>query len=277
MTKDEKIAAIVEAVNSGVCKRKLDPKLNGRDVRNLLNGESVTERKIDEIYENLQAHQENSDVGKDRLEAYRKIYPEVATETKIRTILTAVESGQCSKNGLDPVGTGNAVRDLEKGKTIGIARINEMYDKVLKITGDSKKQRAKAKARQCQGTEAKTKKEEKKSLANKGDAGKTPENTLEKRLKEQEKQIGYLLNQVSLLEAKVTQLAAALEQVGRPLKVEGITVTQKTDIVAGKKYTRWYGICRENGKQRWIYIGKDKNKAEEKIKRWIGKNRGACK
>lgn len=95
---------------------------------------------------------------------------------------------------------------------------------------------------------------------------------LKVRILEQDKQIATLQEKVRILEQTVVELSGMVNQ-RTPLKVLGLTVTQKLDIVKGRRYRRWYAIYRENGTRRLIYIGKDINRAEEKIQAWLEKNR----
>lgn len=50
--------------------------------------------------------------------------------------------------------------------------------------------------------------------------------------------------------------------------IEGWTFSQRN---TGSDEQYWYAGKRINGKLKWIYIGKDKNKAELKIKNWLEK------
>lgn len=254
MKTEEKIKAILDAVNAGTPKRQLELPSNGRTIRQMLRGERVTERKVEEIYANLQAYQSNQEEAKRKRANYHEMYPEVAKETKISAVLGAVASGRCAKCRLDPAGTGNAIRDLQQGLGVGICKLNEMYDNLLKMSGKAPKRRAKTKAERPE---------------KKGNGG--PD--LERKVQEQEKQLAYLLDKVAGLEAKIGELSVALEQANLPQKIAGMTVVQKTDVIGGRAYARWYGMCRHQGKQRWIYIGKDKKRAAEKIEQWIAKNK----
>lgn len=263
MNKAEKINAILEVVNRGIPKRTLEPQLNGRTIRQMLRGERVTERKVEEIYANLQTCQERMEAAKRKSSGYQEMYPEVGKEVKIKAVLEAVASGKCAKYGLDPGGTGNAIRDLQRGISVGIGKLNEMYDNLLKMSCKADKRRKK------RATMASA---QVSSIKQPTGSDKEPSSRLSGKLREQEKQVAFLVDKVATLEAKIGELTMRLEQANLPLKIAGITVVQKSDRIGGRAYLRWYGQCRHQGKQRWIYIGKDKNRATEKITQWISKN-----
>ena len=267
MTTEEKIQKIVAAVNAGVPKIRLDRETHGASVRRLIRGKRVTVRKINEIYENLVSEQQNPQNSQEELDEYRNYCPDVPKETKIKEIIKAVNRDSVPKIKLDRSGAGNAVRNLISGKkSVGIRKINLMYARLQTIFSEENKSKSKSKSKSKKKTTNTDKKTEKKKVA------KTKDN-LKSKVLEQEKQISYLLNRMSFLEDKITELEKCLTiQNSSPTKVNGITITQKVDIVKGNKYKRWYGIYRENNKQRWIYIGKDKSKAKEKIDAWLSKN-----
>ncbi|NUM37311.1 MAG: hypothetical protein HUU50_22435 [Candidatus Brocadiae bacterium] len=254
MTINEKAEEIKKAVQSGVAKRAIDRKGNGVNVRRLLEGKKVAEECIEEIYANLFEYRKSPGERKARLEKYSHSHSEVSQKEKVKAIRKAIKSGM-KKSDLDPFGGGDAVRKLEKGEPVGAYKINEMYEKLLSLKHAAGKVPAKKKA-----------KRQKKQVSKKGEA------FTEKKFVEQKEQISTLLEKVKILEEKVIALSGVVNT-KTPLKVLGLTVTQKLDIVKGKGYRRWYAIYRENGTRQWIYIGKDVNKAEEKIQSWLEKRR----
>lgn len=170
MTKEEKRLLLREAMLAGVPKKKLDIKGKGYSARRLLRGGGNTEKKIDEMYENLLAFRNNGG---------RKT------------------NAPCKEG-------------------------------------------------------------------------------IEHRVKEQEQEIAALKKRVESLEKviKQTQETEKNKKKKQTRKVLGIPITQKTDVVGGRKYVRWYGYTKLNGKRRWIYIGKDLCLAETKIKTWLEKEKG---
>lgn len=166
MTKEEKVSLIKQALLSGVPKRKIDIRGRGYSAIRLLSGLNNTDKKIDEMYENL---------------------------LKFRN------------------------KDVEQSKAPAPA------------------------------------KEE-----------------LAQRVKEQELEITSLKSRLEFLEKAIQPIQIAGDK-KRTRKVLGIPITQKTDIVGGRKYVRWYGYTKHNGKRRWIYIGKDLLLAEAKITAWLQK------
>ncbi len=254
MTIKEKAEEIKKAVQAGVSKRTIDRKGNGRNVRRLVEGKKVSEECIEEIYLNLLEYRPNRGERKERLEKYKHSHSEVSQKEKVKAICKAIKSGM-KKSDLDPFGGGDAVRKLEKGKPVGSAKINEMYANLLSMKEAAGKAPAKKKA-----------KRQKKNVSKKAVT------LQEKKFSEQKEEINSLLEKVRILEEKVVTLSGLVNP-KHPLKVLGLTVTAKLDIVKGKGYRRWYGIYRENGRRQWIYIGKDINKAEEKIQSWLEKRR----
>lgn len=175
MTKQEKVQAIKEALLAGVPKRKIDKKGRGYSAYRLLSGKGNTDKKIDEMYENLIIFRNNG-VG-------------VKSQAVAQEEPALVQS--------------NSQEGLEK----------RVKDQEIEIAGLKKRLESLEKAAQKQ--------EEKKKKPAK--------------------------------------------------KILGVPITQKTDIVGGRKYVRWYGYKQQNGKRRWIYIGKDFSQAFPKISAFLEK------
>ena len=279
MTINEKVEEIKKAVQSGLPKRTIDMKGNGVKVRLLLKGKRVSEECIEELYSNLLKYRENPCEARVRLEKYSNSHPEVPQKEKVKAIRKAIKSGT-KKNDLDPFGGGDAVRKLEKGKGVGSGKINEMYANLLfQKKGASKPapERSTKGGKERKSTagngQASKKRLAKEKASGKSSGGKMPSTSdecLKTKFLEQKEQIATLLEKVRILEEKVGELSVAVNP-RTPLKVLGLTVTQKLDIVKGKKYRRWYAIYRANGTRQWIYVGKDVSKAEEKIQSWLEK------
>lgn len=309
MTIKEKVKEIEKAINSGVPKRRIGVGGNGATVRKLLRGENMPDEKIEEMYANLQAYRKNPNEDKGRKEKYRNSHPEVLKKKKVEAIIKAAESGAV-KDKLDPCGGGDAVRKLQQGKSVGTAKINEVYanllemesgdctkntrEKTPKVSVSQKKGKAQRKpaskeqkprrsrSPQIKGKANKpsAKEKENKTKARKdvGQKESSPQrdNAVCKKVEQQEKQIAELTAKVTILEDTVREITEFMgSNKKRPIKVLGITVTQKTDKVGDRQYRRWYGIYRGvdgKDKPRWIYIGKDVTCAEEKIRAWLEKN-----
>lgn len=282
MTLEEKVEEIKKAVQSGVAKRRIDVKGNGVNMRKVLKGKKVSEQCIEEMYANLLKYRENPGASKVRREKYRNASPEVSQKEKVKAIRKAVKSG-VKKNDLDPFGGGDAIRKLEKGKAVGLAKINEMYANLLsqKQWGTQTASPTKGKGRKKRVTmSGKQSPEKRPGKDNAPGSNATVEipargdEHVKNRALEQNEQIDALVQKVRILEEKVGELSGTVKP-RTPLKVLGLTVTPKVDIVKGRKYRRWYAIYRENGTRRWIYIGKDVKKAEEKIQAWREKKRSS--
>lgn len=281
MTLKEKVKEIKKAVKSGLPKRRIDVEGNGANVRKLLKGEKVSEERIEKIYANLLEYRKNPHDRKARQEKYRNSHPEVSQKEKVKAIRKAVKSGT-AKDQLDPFGGGDAIRKLESAKAVGPAKINEMYANLLSLE-ESKSRKASQKTSKGRKKRVVTtgkgekspKKRQKKDKARDRNSPQANSSAGDEQLKvrvlEQDAQIATLQEKVRILEQKVSELSGAVNP-RTPLKVLGLTVTQKLDKVKGKGYRRWYAIYRENGTRRLIYIGKDVDKAEEKIQSWLEKN-----
>jgi hypothetical protein len=280
MSPKEKVKEIKKAVKSGVAKRRIDVQGNGVNVRKVLKGEKVSEECIEQMYANLLECRENPRASKARRERYSNLHPEVPPKEKVKAISKAVETG-IKKTDLDPFGGGDAVRKVLRGQAVGCAKINEMYANWLSLkeeagqTVPEKKTKGRKRRVPKSGQVQSSKKRQAKDKASSGNARvELPSSGDEHiRILEQNEQIASLQEKVRILEEKVAELSVAVNP-RTPLKVLGLTVTQKLDIVKGRKYRRWYAIYRENGTRRWIYIGKDLKKAEEKIQSWREKKGG---
>jgi len=161
-------------------------------------------------------------------------------EEKIIRIKIAIKNG-ISKIKLDPKGHGNALRRLEKNFPITAEKLEEIFINLQKL-------------------ETKGKKEIKQ----------------EKFILEQNKEIKILKEIICKLE---NNLKAAKDEKTlikrKPKKVLGLTIIIKTNKTRKYKYIRYYALYKDKEKNKYshIYIGKDINKAEEKIKAWYKRNK----
>lgn len=163
---------------------------------------------------------------------------------KEQEIIAAVKSG-IKKPLIDPSGGGGNINKFMRGTKVSNKKIDELYDR-LQLINTGQKEDIEIK------TEGETDKESKRSA-------------LKEKLVKQEAQIKALSQRLSALETQ--------DKRKRNIKkVMGITITQKTDIIRGKGYVRWYGIYKDDSKRRWIYIGTNLANAEKKIKSWLVKN-----
>lgn len=256
MTPKAKQTEIVKAIKNGVPKVRINPENKGNLARRLLKGENLPAEEIDRMHENLLEYRRNPNKYRAINESYRNYMPEVSREDKIKQIVQAVESGT-AKNWFDPAGVGDAVRKLQKGKFVGEGKINEMYAKLLALCGKQPNPPPGKKAKQISGKDRVS------------------------TICEQQKQLEALKIQVASLQKQVKELAQATKAKASKkkqiIKVLGVTVVEKTDKVRDKKYKRWYGTFREEGKQHWIYIGADITQARSKIRNYLEKRKGKQK
>ena len=244
VSREEKVKTIKKAVKSGVAKGKLDPFGGGDAVRKLMKDKPVGVVKINEVYANLLAIES---------EHCRKSSPQKTQETRKASAVVAQKEGEAQKKAASKAQKTLVSRERTTQK------VSEAKEE--KATVSPKKERkAKEKSRKVPGQKEKTSESD---------------GQLHKKILQQEKEIAELSAKVTSLEETVREITEFMgSNKRRPMKVLGITVTQKTDKVGDKKYRRWYGIYRGvdgKAKARWIYIGKDVTRAEEKIKAWLEK------
>ena len=86
-------------------------------------------------------------------------------------------------------------------------------------------------------------------------------------LRAENRKIGQLLENID------SKLTGNKKRVGFLFEIEedlkGFTLSQRK---TGGKHAYWYAGKRVNEKLIWVYVGKDKSKAEEKIRAWLKKN-----
>lgn len=244
-TLNEKIHAIVNALNGGMPKNKIDRIGNGGAVRTILKGGRPEERKIEEMYANVVVYQEKK---VERSQFKIKVPPkaDLTRQEKEQVLIDAMKNG-IPKSTLDKKCKGASAARLQQGARVRLSKIDTMYDNLLSFLGYASQQ-----TKEGQG------------------AG--HENYLKEKVRTLEMMVSSLFEQTTALKAQVQTLQAqqqSFSHLPQPKKktrtILGISIVQKTDKVRGKAYKRWYGTYRANGKQRWIYIGNDLSLAQQKI------------
>lgn len=208
-------------------------------------------------------------------------------------ILAAVRNGKASKRQIDIKGKGKSVKKLESGDTISEEKLDEMYSAlqvVLDKKLDSELDTKNLKLGKKLGNKEKLDNKLGKKYLILGSVEKEIRQKLDNLERENtalKASLFLLTERVSDLETKLGSQTAKLdkkldiepsdsrEELDRKIEplvknVLGFTVTEK-EIKGGKKY--WYGAKNDDGKTLWAYIGKDRSKAEEKIRAWVLKNR----
>lgn len=251
MTPKEK--ELVKAIEQGVPKHRVNPENSGRVASKLVRGETVPDEKIEQMYQNLIDFRTNPDKYKKLNESYRHHMPEILREKKIQQIIQAVESG-IAKTHLDPFGNGDAVRKLLKGETVGQGKVNEIYARLLHL-----------REKQTTIEPLPGRKEERTSRIE----------DLITKMDQQYKEIETINSKLAALQKEVMELTKENKEKEHKkkqrIKVLGMSVVEKTDVIRGKKYKRWYANFSKNGKQHWIYIGVDISQAREKIRNYLEK------
>jgi len=251
VSKGEKAKAIKNAVQSGVAKGKLDPFGGGDAVRKLMKDKPIGDVKINEMYANLLAIDESLKIESEHCTKSSTLQTQ---ETQKASAIVPQKEGKAQRKAAQKTQKSPVSHESKSKKVLG-AREEKA------TVSPTKERKTKEKSRKVSGQ---------KEQASESDG------QLHKKVLQQEKQIAELTAKVTHLEETVREITEFMgSNKRRPIKVLGITVTQKTDKVGDKKYRRWYGIYRGvdgKAKARWIYIGKDVTRAEEKIKAWLEKN-----
>jgi hypothetical protein len=247
MDLDEKRQAIIHAANAGVPLRRLDIKGQGNSVRRLLNGSLLGARKIEEMYANLVAYQEFELQQRTQQQLNLSPDPSLTNEQKRNLILEAAEKG-IPKGRLDPKGGGKGVTRLQRGGNVSPEKLDEMYLNLLTCAGHRVEHDSISPT--CPSC-----------------------HRLTEKIKSLELVISSLFDRIASLEAGMQKLQKELDQKkeldSKPPKILGVSLTRKTDVVHGQKYSRWYGLYNLNGKRCWIYVGKDVANAKAKIQSWL--------
>jgi len=247
MNLEEKLQAIVQAAHSAVPFKRIDIKGQGNAVRRLLDGSQPCPRKIEEMYANLLAYQEFE--LQTRTQQQLNISPDatLTLQQKRNLILEALQKG-IPKSRLDTKGGGKAPTRLQRGHNVSTQKLDEMYLNLLSFAGHRVEHDSISPT--CPSC-----------------------HRLTEKVKSLELIISSLFDRIVSLEAGVQKLQKELdlkkELDSKPPKILGVTLLRKTDVVHGRKYSRWYGLYYLNGKRVWIYIGKDVSKAKSKIQSWL--------
>lgn len=240
MTQD-KILQIINACNTGMPKKHIDPIGAGSSVRTLLQGGKPTDRKIDEMYANVIAYQQQ------QLRTYKinlALAPKdsLTTQQKEHLVIQAVNAG-IPKDKLNPSSHGSSINRLLQGKKIQAKTVDAMYQNLLAHLGYYD-----------------------------GDAF-SEQKFYAHKVKCLEATIVNLVDQVQELQSKVQSLQSLCQSftqlpqpdVRCPRKICGLTIIQKTDRVKGYAYKRWYALYKQGKKRHLIYIGNDLANAQAKI------------
>ena len=173
-----------------------------------------------------------------------------------KAILAAIKNGEVSGRKIDKKGKGANISRMKKGIVVGEKVIREIQKLLEETTG----------------------KLEEKLL----EENRNPQK-ISKELEETRGKLCKSLEEISQLkrvnttnEIKIIELKAEikkleqkqpklLEETRGKEKVLGLSLVQKTDH--GQLY--WYAFKMYQSKMHWVYIGKDKSKAREKIEKWL--------
>lgn len=162
-------------------------------------------------------------------------------------IVRAIESKEVTARGIDKKGKGTNITHIREGMAVREKTIQELYTQLLAIRGNlpiRSQEPAKATKKQAKGNLAQ-------ALAEIA------------RMKEQ--QIEYERTIADLREKQQQPEQKQIQESKGKEKILCFSLMQKLDH--GKLY--WYACKKNKGKLSWVYIGKEKNKAEEKIKIWL--------
>ena len=239
MKKEEKIEIILRAFHSGMPKVHIDSKGHGNAVRRLLRGGNPKDKTVDLMYQNVINSGKKYDIRMPNLSKLGQYEESLSQEEKTAKILAASENG-IPKSKLDLKSHGSEIDKLKIDK-ISNEKLEEIHSNLASIEKDKNTKTP---------TEI--------------DFLRYQVNQLKNEVKTQKKICSRQTREIKELSTHLKNLPKP-----KPLKVLGLTITLKTDIIRGKRYKRWYAIFKDVNKRRFIYIGIDRNKAEEKITAWF--------
>lgn len=212
-------------------------------------------------------------------------------EAKKKAILKACKT--FSKTQLDPRGKGRYILSLERKDRIAEEKVNEIYENTLRLQVKSKGKQEALDKTLHNALDKKAEKldnvlDNKKALPldNVLDNWQNRLQQLEKTVQELDTAVNLILARQKGLEDRLASLEAsslALEDKhkateqgknNQATKLLDFALVQKKTSSAGRQYQKWYAVKRIEGKQVWVYVGENVNKAEAKIKAWIGKQQG---
>lgn len=167
-------------------------------------------------------------------------------------VLSALE--KFSARTIDKTGKGANIKRIDK---LSERKIEELYQQVVKLERQKK---------------TKSKKDKKEEI--------TPNwvLSLQDKIWEIQHTLDLLVFKVSDLDTKIQAMSLGETKPEPKIKqdykeVLGFRIVQKWVSSGGKRYLKWYGVQQKEGKQVWVYLGDNPDKAEEKIKESLKKQR----
>lgn len=166
-------------------------------------------------------------------------------------VLSALE--KFSARTIDKTGKGSNIKRIDK---VSERKIEELYQQVVELERQKK---------------TKVKKDKSEEI--------TPNwaLSLQDKIGEIQQTLDLLVLKISELDTKIQ--AMSLGEVKPKIKQEykevlGFRIVQKWVSSGGKRYLKWYGVQQKEGKQVWVYLGDNPDKAEDKIKESLKKQKG---
>jgi len=185
-------------------------------------------------------------------------------EEKIKYIFDAIKNG-VSKRQIDFTGKGISIKRLEENKPVTDEKIDEMFKRAEKLIKE-KVENDKESTFESNVSQGEL------NYFQKLVINLTPKiELLEKRVLDLENDNCFLHKQL----LDVTLLGN--EDYNRKNRLEIIKgcrvfwLAKKTTKTGGRSYRKWYAKTKEDGKEKWIYVGNEIAKAEEKIDKWLKK------
>ena len=247
MKKEEKIKIILEAFHAGMPKVYIDTKGHGNAVRRLLKGANPKDKTIDLMYHSVIKSDKKYNIMTPNLTKSEGHEETLSAEEKTTQILTALENG-IPKSKLDCKCHGSNIDKLKIEK-ISNEKLEEIHNNLIAIEKEKN--------------------------------AKTPTeiDLLRSQVNQLKNEVKTLKRICSRQTREIKELSAHQNNLSKPksLKVLGLTITLKTDIIRGKRYKRWYAIFKDFNKRRFIYIGIDRSKASKKITAWFERRKKESK
>jgi hypothetical protein len=255
MPKQEKISAIVEAAKV-YPKSRIDEGGKGKAVKKLLDGQNVSEEKLDEMLTRI-GELGKGDLAFRRPKAQAESQGESKHEPNEQDFTQTTAGRDNAEQDKKPVAEASIEESKGEGK-----QANNMAEIKAIMTGQSEQIKALQDGFSQVISALNT-------LANQDNVTQIRQDItqIKDKLKSFETSAFVPANMPIITQYK-DKIKAQKEI------VMSFALCQKSTITKGKKYLKWYASKRIDGKQVWVYLGEDTSQAETKIKAWLEKHPG---
>jgi hypothetical protein len=208
----------------------------------------------------------------DNIDNYLSIHEEFMTKEEMKAeVIKAIQTGEFSRNQINPESKGKYAGYLEKGQPLSDKKVQEMYDMLCTLRKspvpiekkfESPTQRQKPERKRDTFVEVLPQLQ---TLCDRV-ALLEAENLV---LKEKMAELGNKLD--SMLSSRIDNRVDIIDNRHKGKNILGFTLNMRK---TGGDQFYWYAVKRVNDKMASIYIGRDLSQAEAKIRAWLEKNPG---